>query len=207
MVRDNLPLSDLHTDAPSTVLPCVVVSAVCTLGLEACAAGFDDPNGTLVAEHSYCSVELVLMLLLGYTASNVFEGDRPLDSMVLHGVKTAPGHVDVGFLSIFEHYGYLTVAPALKLPTEDTWVVLNESHFSLAARTGAPIGSIAGLFGPVPLEVSYYDQMLGQPGPITLKLVPDAGCAEGEDAPYMDKLLRTICPGVGVVWHGHEPLL
>lgn len=80
----------------------------------------DVPEGCLMGAHGYCTQEMVNLLMNGIACSNVFDGDKVLGSgsdqviawlsfvssdsrqTVLKGVKSQS---ELGFLSLFEHYG------------------------------------------------------------------------------------------------------
>lgn len=59
-----------------------------------------DKNEPFITDDGHCSLELVLLLIIGRATSNVFDNDVQIDSCLLKGVKK---EADVGFLSLFEH--------------------------------------------------------------------------------------------------------
>lgn len=87
--------------------------------------------------------ELVNLLLVGRAHSNVFDGTQVVagggdgsDDLTLRGI---PGRAGVGFLSLFEAFGYIRVGEYFKRPVVPVWVVSSESHYSVlfAAPRGA----------------------------------------------------------------------
>jgi hypothetical protein len=60
--------------------------------------------------------EMVNLLLVGKALSNVFDNDvhlgdaRSSDSKLLKGIK---GNSQMGYLSLFEHYGSIQVTPSV----------------------------------------------------------------------------------------------
>lgn len=144
----------LQPQAPTLV--CLVYSAMLSRGLGVpAAAGLDtgelvfratggseggllqDMDGGLGAEaklvgaHNYATQELVNLLLTGRATSNVHDGVKSLgegaQATQLTGVSA---QAQVGFLTLFEHYGYMRVGENLKQPRFPIWVVCSESHYS-----------------------------------------------------------------------------
>lgn len=62
----------------------------------------DFGDSPLIGQHGYCSLELINLLLFGKCISNVFDHEVALEGKTLRGVQTQS---DIGFLSLFEHYG------------------------------------------------------------------------------------------------------
>lgn len=71
------------------------------------------------------------MLLVGVACSNVFDGQRNLEGLVLKGV-THQG--EVGYLTALEKYKYLEVGQYFKHPKVPVWVVCFDSHFTVLFR-------------------------------------------------------------------------
>ena len=126
-------------------LPGAVTEALATEGHglnAACSAGSDGgvlgdmdtglgSEAKLIGAHNYATQELVNLLLTGKASSNVHDGEMRLgeggDATVLRGVNSRS---DVGFLTLFEHYGYMAVGEHFKQPAAPVWVVCSESHYS-----------------------------------------------------------------------------
>lgn len=59
---------------------------------------------TLINEHGYASQELINLMLVGQSRSNVHDGDKDLgEGFILKGINKRS---DVGFLTYFEYFGY-----------------------------------------------------------------------------------------------------
>ena len=79
-------------------------SIILTRGIENIKADMDLAGCTLINEHGYASQEVINLMLTGRARSNVHDGDRDLgDNFILKGIETQS---EVGFLTLFEHYGY-----------------------------------------------------------------------------------------------------
>lgn len=61
----------------------------------------DFPNSPLLGNHGYCTQELINLLTVGKAISNAFDNQIVLGDKILKGISS---HVDIGFLSLFEHY-------------------------------------------------------------------------------------------------------
>jgi hypothetical protein len=57
-----------------------LLSAILSKGIDSIRREMDDGGGPLIAAHSYCSQELVNLLLTGNAVSNVFDGNLTLES-------------------------------------------------------------------------------------------------------------------------------
>ena len=72
-------------------------------------------------------------MLVGLGSKNVHNGNKDLeDGMVLKGIQK---YSDVGFLTLFKHFGYSTVGDFLKKPMVPIWIVCSESHHSILFST------------------------------------------------------------------------
>jgi len=56
-------------------------SVILTHGIENIRNSMDDPRGTLIGCHGYCTQEMVNLLLTGCAVSNVFDGTVMLDQV------------------------------------------------------------------------------------------------------------------------------
>ncbi|NXN10523.1 MINY4 hydrolase, partial [Indicator maculatus] len=111
----------------------LTVSVILSRSIKLVRDDFDVPTNRLVGRYSYCTQELVNLLLTGKAVSNVFNNVRELDSgngniTILKGITS---HCDIGFLCIFEHYGICQVGCYLKSPRYPIWLVYRESQFSV----------------------------------------------------------------------------
>lgn len=66
----------------------------------------DEPQTCLIAAHGYCSQDLVNLLLTGNAVTNCFNGDRDVAGKQCRGIQQPS---QLGFLSLFEWYGYTQV--------------------------------------------------------------------------------------------------
>ena len=71
-------------------------------------------------------------MLVGKGSTNVHDGDKDLDGMILKGIQRQS---DVGFLTLFEHYGNFLVGDFYKKPRLPIWIVCSESHYSVMFAT------------------------------------------------------------------------
>lgn len=62
----------------------------------------DMAESHLIGEHSFCTMELVNLLLVGTAVSNQFDGDKDVDGMKIRGISGQP---DIGVLSLMDHLG------------------------------------------------------------------------------------------------------
>lgn len=89
----------------------------------------DLESSTLLNEHGYASQEIINLMTTGQARSNVHDGERDLgDNFILKGIES---QADVGFLTLFEHYGYFEVGSYLKKPRLPIWIICSESHYSI----------------------------------------------------------------------------
>lgn len=200
----------------------VLYSALFSRGVEAVASDMDagmGPTTALMGPHNYAAQEMVNLLLCGRAHSNVFDGERRMqdgggggDETVLRGI---PARCTVGFLTLFEHYGYVEVGSRLKDPECPVWVVCSESHYTVLVHPARP--SPAGRRRP--FDLFYFDGLANQDEVIRLTVrppasdpAPRAGATDGQ-APDMDLVpplnhcIRTGWPGADVDWNDTEPLL
>lgn len=64
----------------------------------------DVQDNSLLTEHGYASQELINIMLVGKAVSNVFNGDKDMgDNFILKGIHKQS---EIGFLTLFEAYGY-----------------------------------------------------------------------------------------------------
>ncbi|KAJ3099898.1 hypothetical protein HDU97_002682 [Phlyctochytrium planicorne] len=192
---------------------------------------FDEPGCSLIGRHSYCTQELVNLLMMGQAISNVHDGDIHLD-----GGNGAEGDVKVlkgfkkqqqfGYLTLFEHYGSLKVGDYLKNPTLPIFVICSESHFTvmfsldekpLSVKTTSAGGKSA--IPPKGFELIYYDGLAGQENEIRLVVKKVEGrwdddvrkaAKEGKDSslvPPLELVIGTRWENPAVEWIGSEPLL
>jgi len=82
----------------------LVYSIILTRQIANIRSDMDLVNCTLINEHGYASQEIINLMLTGQARSNVHDGDKDLgDNFVLKGIYN---QAEVGFLTLYEHYGY-----------------------------------------------------------------------------------------------------
>ena len=87
----------------------------------------DCSENPLIGHHGHCTQELVNLFITGKASSNLFDGEKVLDSeMKLKGI---PEKGEFGFLTIFETLKYVEVGKNLKNPIYPFWVICKEFHY------------------------------------------------------------------------------
>jgi len=77
---------------------------ILTRGLQNILEDMDMKENSLLTEHGYASQEFINIILVGKATSNVFDGDKDMgDNFILKGIHKQS---EVGFLTLFEAYGY-----------------------------------------------------------------------------------------------------
>ena len=183
-------------------------SLVLTRGLSAVAADCDYPASTLIGAHFYCTQEMVNLALTGVACSNVFDGRREMDGAALKGIACAQSAC--GFLSLFEHYGYIEVGGALKNPDCPVWVVCSESHYSVLYGEDRE-AVMGGARRKGRFDLFYYDELIQQEEEIRLTV----DCSQPGDAPRSKDLepplndcIRTRWgKAARISWNGTDPIL
>lgn len=66
----------------------------------------DEPQTCLIAAHGYCSQDLVNLVLTGHAVTNCFNGEKDVAGQRCKGTLQPS---QLGFLSLFEWYGYTQV--------------------------------------------------------------------------------------------------
>lgn len=118
------------------VLPCPVLSLVCSLaltrGLSVVRSDMDDASVPLVGLFGHCSQELTNLCLTGCATTNVFDGDVTFeegeDALKLRGISRRP---EVGFFSALEPLRFCEVGRLFKQPKYPLWVVGSATHYTL----------------------------------------------------------------------------
>jgi len=160
-----------------------------------------DESTSLLDRHGYANQCAVNLLLTGRATSNVFDGDKRMDDLVLRGVSERS---DVGFLTLLEAYQHCAVGRNFKEPRSRVWVVYSESHYSLLV--GDPSRE---------LDLHYWDGLANQDEVIRLSI--DEDYYEGREVPNvndssllippLDLVVRSLYPHAKVDWNGAEPIL
>jgi len=176
----------------------LLYSAVLSRGIDQIKEDMDEVGCTLMANHGYCSQELVNLLLVGYAAQNVFNDVIDCGGKMLKGVKERQ---DIGLLTLYEHYKVFEVGCNLKHPVCGVWVICSESHYSVLFTTQRDISP------EQPAELIYYDSLGRQPAPYNLSIYPNSAVDSKNDDPPLELCIRTRWPNARVDWNGSEPLL
>lgn len=66
----------------------------------------DESSSCLIAAHGYCSQDLVNLFLTGHAVTNCFDGSHNVTGQLCRGIQHP---CQLGFLSLFEHFGYMQV--------------------------------------------------------------------------------------------------
>ena len=139
---------------------------------------------------------------------------------------------EVGFLTLFEWYGYLEVGAYYKRPAYPVWVVCSESHFSTVflhhtdADARPPAAPEELTPASAELHLAYYDGLASQEREVVLTLAHDpegghtgrcggddvgsrakAADAGGSPVPPLEYVIETRWPRVSVDWNGAEKIL
>ena len=107
----------------------------------------------MTTEHGYAAQEIINLMLTGKAHTNVHNGDRPMgEDLVLRGI---PCLSEIGFLTLYEAYGYFEVGNFYKTPKLPIWIVCSESHYSLLFSTDINLARSKDL----KLDLIYYDEL------------------------------------------------
>ena len=168
----------------------------------------DIEGNVLLTEHGYASQELINIMLVGKARSNVFNGDQDLgDNFILKGIHKQS---EIGFLTLFEAYGYFNVGTYLKNPTVPIWVICSESHYSVMFSVDISHGKNDR---SRVLDLIYYDELGRQEDDIilTLKLGKYTGPINLQETkemiPPIDAVIRTKWDHAEVNWNGRNVIL
>lgn len=180
-------------------------SLILSRGIENVRNDMDERDSCLIGRHSYCTQEMVNLILLGEAISNLHDGNLDLGGeppKILKGVRFQPLF---GQLSLFEHYQNLKVGEYCKSPKYPIWVICSESHYTVAfSLQNIPVTPTNSF------DIFYYDGLANQQHEIKLTIWP----TEGKKKPTspdisspIEHCLKTKWPLTRVDWNGTEPLL
>jgi len=202
----------VQDEFPSVVL--LLYSAILSRGVEKIRTDFDTADSRLMGAHSYCTQEMVNLLLCGVAASNVhnnviYLGDPEVDKDCVK-LKGLSKQNHIGFLSLFEHYGNFEVGTYYKTPLVPIWVICSESHFSVLFCLNREL--VTNWKAERKFDLYYYDGLANQDEEICLSVdttdpdfkPPDE---ELEMVPPLEHVIRTKWKDACVDWNGTEPLL
>jgi len=77
-------------------------------------------------------------MLVGRACSNVHDGDKNMDDLILKGINRRS---EIGFLTFFEHFGHFEVGERFKKPVLPIWIICSESHYSILFSTNFALAS------------------------------------------------------------------
>jgi hypothetical protein len=175
-------------------------SVVVSHGAAAFAADMDRPE-QLVGAHGHCSQELVNLFLTGRACSNVFDGEKQVDEQCrLQGVSSRGLF---GFLTIFEHLGYMEVGSLLKQPLFPAWVVSKEYHYSVVFGLDWQLAHCPAL----ELDLLFYDGLYSPDKRIRLTLRTTRSPKPAKVVPMIEQVLWTRWGRCEVDWNGADPIL
>ena len=202
------------TEETGAGVVCLVYSVILTKGVEEMRADFDF-EVSLINEYGYASQELINTMLVGKSASNCFDGDKVMGpDLTLKGIERQS---EIGFLTLFEHYGNFEVGDYLKRPVLPIWVICSESHYSIMFSTNFALAGQMVTPGSRPFDVIYYDELAKQEEDIILTVEPGkyvAGGKRGLDGRTqqeytvpIDAVLRTKWAKANINWNGRTVIL
>ncbi|XP_064647903.1 ubiquitin carboxyl-terminal hydrolase MINDY-3-like [Lineus longissimus] len=104
-------------------------SLVLTKGIEQIKNEVEDPGEPLIDNtHGHGSQSMINLLLCGKAVSNVFDNDKDISGMQLHGISK---QCTIGFLTQLEHLRYCEVGWYLKNPCVPVWLLASETHITV----------------------------------------------------------------------------
>jgi hypothetical protein len=102
----------IFTNKDGNGVPLLVYSVILTKGIEVIKSEMDIEGSKLTTEHGYAGQELVNLMLTGKAHTNVHDGDKEMgEDFTLRGI---PSLSDIGFLTLYEAYGYFEVGKFYK---------------------------------------------------------------------------------------------
>ena len=115
---------------------------------------------------------------------------------------------DIGFLTLFEAFGNVSVGDNYKMPSCPIWVVCSESHYSVLF---SPLVKHAGEVDEKKigddLDIFYYDPLGEQEEECKMTLdfhpkeeIDMSGGEETDCVPPLNKVIRTKWGAVGIKW-------
>lgn len=187
----------------------LVYSVILSRGIKNVFDDMDMRENSLLTEHGYASQELLNIILVGKATSNVFDGDKDMgDNFIIKGIHKQS---EIGFLTLFEAYGYFQVGSNLKSPKVPIWMVCSESHYSVLFSPDFSLTKKR----PVQFDLVYYDELARQEDDIVLTVKPglykgetDLQKAKASDMiPPIDAVIRTKWELAQVSWNGRQAIL
>lgn len=103
-------------------------SLLLTKGLACVKKEMNDDVPLIDSTHGHGSQSLINLMITGHSTSYVWDGDKDLGGLSLHGVQQPS---EIGFLSLLEHLRYVQVGNNLKSPKNPIWVLGSETHLTV----------------------------------------------------------------------------
>ncbi|XP_069110712.1 ubiquitin carboxyl-terminal hydrolase MINDY-3-like [Argopecten irradians] len=104
-------------------------SVVLTKGIEQIKNEVEDPGESLIdCIHGHGSQSLINLFLSGKAVTNVWDNDKEVCGLKLHGI---PRQATIGFLTLLEHMRYCEVGWYLKNPRYPIWLLGSETHLTV----------------------------------------------------------------------------
>lgn len=185
-------------------------SVILSRSIEMVRSDMDEPNGTLMGAHNYCTQEMVNLLLTSKAVSNTFDNVMEVDTggaekNIFKGLEKQS---EIGLLSLFEHYKSCEVGMNFKTPKYPIWVICSESHFSILFSVDRNL--LDDWKSEKKFDLYYYDGLARQDEEIKLTIDTTQDCPEYKDTdlvPPLEHCIRTRWKNAVVDWNGTEPIL
>jgi hypothetical protein len=192
-----------HAESAGNGLIQFLLSVILSRGTNQIKEDMDEWSGSLIGKHSYCTQEMVNLLLYGKAISNLHNGILDLGGQKLKGLEE---ECDIGQLSLFEYYDNMMIGSFGKNPRYPIFVVCSESHYTVLFGT---MDSTPGTSTSTKFELFYYDQLSNQTNEIKLSLLVGGKKNDNRDlVPPLESCLSTKWgENLLVDWNGTEPLL
>ncbi|XP_053373722.1 ubiquitin carboxyl-terminal hydrolase MINDY-3-like [Mercenaria mercenaria] len=128
MMRRNMKTNISDYMGPSGVL-LYLYSIILTKGIEQIKNEVEDPGEPLIdGIHGHGSQSLINLLITSKAVTNVWDNDKDVSGLKLHGVSR---RAFIGFLSFMEHLRYCEVGWNLKNPEYPVWLIGSETHLTV----------------------------------------------------------------------------
>lgn len=188
----------------------LLYSVILSRSIERVRSDMDEPNGTLMGAHGYCTQEMVNLLLTGKAVSNTFDNVMEIDTggVEKNIFKGLEKQSEIGLLSLFEHYKSCEVGMNFKNPKFPVWVICSESHFSILFS--AERNLLDDLGSVKKFDLYYYDGLARQDEELRLTVDTARECPDYKDTdlvPPLEHCIRTRWKNAVVDWNGSDPIL
>ncbi|KAJ3259079.1 hypothetical protein HK103_002966 [Boothiomyces macroporosus] len=194
---DNLD-SHIKQDGRGNGLIQFLMSVILSRGTSKVKGDMDEMSECLMGKHSYCTQDMVNLILVGKAISNPHDGNIDLGGQLFKGINEP---CEIGQLSLFEYYENLNIGKHAKNPKYPIYVICSESHYTCMFCTGSMTGDV--------FDVYYYDGLANQTEEIRLTLSLGKRLEDKRDlVPPIELCLQTKWgKDLHVNWNETEPLL